>query len=387
MARPVVIDVFATSGLTAAEFLHDYWQRKPLLLRQAFPDFVPELDPDDIAGLACDELAEARLVSGRYPEGRWAVRYGPFDPAELTGLADHDWTLLVQDVEKHYPPLRNLLESFRFLPAWRIDDLMVSVAAPGGSVGPHVDQYDVFLLQAAGARRWQIAGRFDPQLLADCELKVLQRFEPEQEWILQPGDILYLPPDVAHHGVATADAPLCMTWSIGMRAPSAADLLQALGDWLAERNEEGPRYRDPGSDPAACVGEIDATAIHALRELLHGTIDDAGLPEFLGSFLSGYRIPRQPAAPDRRWTLSRLRQAWRNGARLHQHPWTRMAWLRDRDAALLCAGGTTWRCSVDTAVRLCDPMALGTATEQAWAGETELLIDLLDRGHLIFETV
>jgi len=380
-------DIFAGNGLSIAEFLRDYWQRKPLLLRQAFPGFVPELDPDDIAGLACDELAEARLVTGCYPENRWTVRHGPFERAELTGLPDSNWTLLVQDVEKHYPPLRGLLDSFRFLPSWRIDDVMASVAAPGGSVGPHVDQYDVFLLQAAGSRRWQITARFDEGLLPDCELKVLQRFVPEQEWILQPGDILYLPPGVAHHGVATSDSRLCMTWSVGMRAPSSADLLQALGDWLADRQNEGPRYRDPALAPATRPGEIDADAIQALRQLLHGIIDGSSWPEFLGSFLSSYRMAQEPAPPERKWTPARLRRALESGAALQQHPWTRLAWLRHGDGALLCAGGTTRPCSVAAAVRLCDPVVLARAPEQDWSSETGLLVELLNEGHLIFETV
>jgi 50S ribosomal protein L16 3-hydroxylase len=194
--------LFDNSELTPAGFLREYWQKEPLLLRTAFPDFEPQLDPDDIAGLACDEHAESRLIAGSFAEGSWTLRHGPFDEGDFAALPARDWTLLVQDVEKHYPPLRRLLARFDFLPDWRIDDLMVSVAGPGGSVGPHVDQYDVFLLQAAGRRRWQIARSFDPALLPGCELNVLRRFEPELEWDLQPGDVLYLPPGVAHHGIA-----------------------------------------------------------------------------------------------------------------------------------------------------------------------------------------
>jgi 50S ribosomal protein L16 3-hydroxylase len=161
---------FNQRGLTAEQFLRDYWQQQPLLLRQAFPDFEPELDADDIAGLACDELAEARLITGTFPQHDWSVRYGPFSEEDFATLPSHEWTLLVQDVEKHYPPLRSLIASFDFLPSWRIDDLMVSVAGPGGSVGPHVDQYDVFLLQAAGLRRWELSTSFEPGLLPECEL-------------------------------------------------------------------------------------------------------------------------------------------------------------------------------------------------------------------------
>ena len=150
---------FNQHSLTVEQFLRDYWQKQPLLLPRAFADFEPELDADDIAALACDELAESRLITGRYPDHDWTVRYGPFSEADFAALPERDWTLLVQDVEKHYPPLRHLLAKFAFLPRWRIDDLMVSVAGPGGSVGPHVDQYDVFLLQAAGSRRCRSGSR------------------------------------------------------------------------------------------------------------------------------------------------------------------------------------------------------------------------------------
>ena len=135
--------IFSGNGSpTPSEFLRDYWQRKPLLMRQAFPGFIPELDADDIAGLACDEQAESRLVTGSFPEHDWELRYGPFTETDFASLPEANWTLLVQDVEKHYPPVHSLLDEFSFLPSWRIDDLMVSVAGPGGSVGPHVDQYE-----------------------------------------------------------------------------------------------------------------------------------------------------------------------------------------------------------------------------------------------------
>ncbi len=143
--------------------------------------------PDDIAGLACDEMAESRLVTGSFPQHDWQLRYGPFTEEDFQSLPEKNWTLLVQDVEKHYPPLQSLMKEFDFLPRWRIDDLMVSVAGPGGSVGPHVDQYDVFLMQASGSRRWQISESFDAMLRADCELNVLQSFLPEQDWTLEPG--------------------------------------------------------------------------------------------------------------------------------------------------------------------------------------------------------
>ncbi len=218
------------------QFLQEFWQKKPCLIRQAIADFKPLLDGDDLAGLACEEMAESRLIKGSVEAADWTVAHGPFSDADFSALPDENWTLLVQDVEKHYAPLQALMQQFSFIPNWRLDDLMISYAATGGSVGPHIDQYDVFLLQAEGTRRWQIAQSFEPDLLEGCPLNVLQQFTSEQEWVLEPGDMLYLPPNVAHLGIALEPG---MTWSIGSRAPSGADLLQGLGEWLAFSADEG----------------------------------------------------------------------------------------------------------------------------------------------------
>ena len=212
--------------LTAEEFLRDYWQKRPCLIRKALPGFNVPLDADDIAGLACEEMAESRLVFGSFPEHDWQLRHGPFGEDDFAQLPPSHWTLLVQDVEKHYPPLSELMACFDFLPNWRLDDLMVSYSVPQGSVGPHVDQYDVFLFQVSGSKLWQIAATFESDLLDDCPLNVLQSFDSEKEWLLKAGDMLYLPPGIAHHGVAIDEG---MTWSIGLRAPSSADLLLSLG--------------------------------------------------------------------------------------------------------------------------------------------------------------
>jgi len=374
----------ALGNLSVEQFLDRYWQRRPLLIRQAFPDFVPELDEDDIAGLACDELAESRLVSGSYPEHDWALRYGPFREKDFAGMAEENWTLLVQDVEKHYPPLQTLFKSFPFLPAWRMDDLMISVAAPGGSVGPHVDQYDVFLLQASGLRKWQIADSFDPALLPDCELNVLQSFEPEQEWLLEPGDLLYLPPGVAHHGVAV---DLGMTWSIGMRAPSSADLLQGLGEWLATHQNEGQRYRDECLSSAPREGEINAEAIEGFRQLVgKAAADESGFRNFIGSFLSRYRLAHEPAPAEPELDSKALRQALSSGAQLRHNPWTRLLWLKTNGGARLFAAGDEHRCSEELAQAFCNNPVLVNTESEISGPAMELACALLNKGHLYLQS-
>jgi 50S ribosomal protein L16 3-hydroxylase len=366
-----------------SEFLQDYWQKKPLLIRQALPGFIPELDADDIAGLACDELAESRLVTGSFPEHDWALRYGPFSEQDFAGLPEANWTLLVQDVEKHYPPVHSLLDEFSFLPSWRVDDLMVSVAGPGGSVGPHTDQYDVFLLQVEGNRRWQIAESFNPALLPDCELNVLQSFTPEQEWVLEPGDMLYLPPGVAHHGVAMDQ---CMTWSVGMRAPSTADLLQALGDWLAQNREEGQRYGDSGMLPPDRTGEIDAKAIERFRRLLaKATSDGSDFRSFLGSFLSSYRLAHEPAPPDEQLDVQALSKALEQGASIQHHPWTRLAWLQSKPCAILFTAGEEYPCPADLAEKICTRPVEISSDPDMREQQLKLVCELVNRGHLYIQ--
>ncbi len=219
--------------ISIEEFLRDYWQKKPLLIRQAFPNFISPITQDELAGLAC-EIDTARIVlekGGKYP---WEVRHGAFEEEDFAHLPSTHWTLLVNDTDQYLPELKAILDPFRFIPDWRIDDLMISFAVEGGSVGPHVDEYDVFLLQAQGQRRWQINTQI-PQadnFLPDLELRIMRDFKAEQEWVVEPGDLLYLPPNVPHYGVALNE---CMTYSVGFRAPTQADMLERLlSDMLDE---------------------------------------------------------------------------------------------------------------------------------------------------------
>ena len=218
-----MIEVRATAkhflGMPAADFLRDFWQKKPLLIRQAFPGYQSPLQPEDLAGLACEDGVLARLIEHDAAGDGWRVRHGPFAEEDFPGLPDHDWTLLVQDMDKWDADLRALLDRFDFLPRWRIDDVMVSFAATGGSVGAHVDHYDVFLLQAQGQRHWMIDaseslhGKAPPMdFRDDVELKLLREFTPTHDWVLNPGDMLYLPPKVPHHGVAVNPCKALRCW-------------------------------------------------------------------------------------------------------------------------------------------------------------------------------
>ena len=276
------------------DFLANTWQRKPLLIRNAVTGWEPPIDANDLAGLSCEDGVTARLV--QQDRSNWTVRTGPFDESEFVQLGESDWTLLVQDVDKWSPECARLLDAFGFLPSWRIDDIMVSYAAPGGSVGPHVDHYDVFLLQAAGQRKWLIdqSGAPDLSFREDLELRILQSFTPTDEWILEPGDMLYLPPGVPHHGIGMDD---CMTWSIGLRAPGRGEFLRGLADRLALSLPESQRYTDPGRPQPGKRGELSPFDIERVRTLLTEVLlqaDDGVFTDALAGFLTEYQLPEDP---------------------------------------------------------------------------------------------
>ena len=323
-----------------AVFLRDYWQKRPLLVRNAFPGLHSPLQPEDLAGLACEEGTLSRLVQHDRASDGWSVRHGPFPEEAFPGLPDHDWTLLVQDVDKWDPDVAALLEHFRFLPRWRIDDIMVSFAATGGSVGAHVDQYDVFLLQTHGQRRWLIDARPDAPLgfRDGVELKLLRQFEPSHDWVLGPGDMLYLPPDVPHHGIAVDP---CLTVSVGMRAPSSAEL---IGDWLDDLlagADESIRYRDPDLALPADPNEIDAAAMERVVAALNAIRmnDPDRLGDWFGRFITTYRAAGEVVARGDERPRIELEWDLAQGASLHRHPASRLAWRRKRrGASLFCSG-------------------------------------------------
>lgn len=368
-------------ALSTEEFLETYWQKKPCLIRQAIPDFEPLLDGDDLAGLACEEMAESRLLRGTFEAADWRLEHGPFKESDFAALPDENWTLLVNDVEKHYAPLQALMQQFSFIPDWRLDDLMISFAASGGSVGPHVDQYDVFLLQAEGRRRWQIARSFETDLLEDCPLSILKRFSPEQEWVLEAGDMLYLPPNVAHHGIALEP---CMTWSIGCRAPSGADLLQAWGEWLALEADEGGRYTDPGLEPVTRAGEIDRKSLQSLRGLMLAGIDGhQNLNNFLAAFLSRFRLAQEPMPPPGTVKPGNLFKSLKRGDGLLRNPWTRLTWIASHNGARLYAAGQPYDCSIPLAEALCASRQPRIPAELLDSPALETLAELINNGHFI----
>jgi 50S ribosomal protein L16 3-hydroxylase len=269
-------------GISAETFLAEYWQKKPLLIRGAIPDFAGLLSPDELAGLAYEEDAQARLVS--QVKGQWRLRQGPFAEDVFAKLPQKNWTLLVQGVNHHLPSAMALLQQFSFIPHARLDDLMVSYAPSGGGVGPHFDSYDVFLLQGQGSRLWRISDQRDLAIVEGAPLRILQRFDTAQEWVLDAGDMLYLPPHLAHWGIAVGD---CMTYSIGFRAPSAQELGSEFLAYLQERCALDGMYADPELTVQAHPAEIGAGMLDRVANMLEPLRwQSEHIAHFLGCYLS-----------------------------------------------------------------------------------------------------
>jgi 50S ribosomal protein L16 3-hydroxylase len=272
-------------GLTPAQFMRRHWHKKPLLVRQAIPDFRAPVLRADLFALAGQDGVESRLI--QHHDTGWKLRHGPLPRRALPSLQTPRWSLLVQGVDLHNDAVHALMQQFRFVPEARLDDLMISYASDGGGVGPHFDSYDVFLLQAHGKRRWRIGRQKNLELQPDVPLKILSSFEPEEEFVLEPGDMLYLPPRYAHDGIAEGE---CMTYSIGFRSPARDEMARELLLRLSDEDDEGEApviYRDPQQAAVEQPGAIPA-AMHAFaRQALERALaEPLALERALGEYLT-----------------------------------------------------------------------------------------------------
>ncbi|MGM0544289.1 MAG: JmjC domain-containing protein [Pseudomonadota bacterium] len=370
--------------LTPAEFLASYWQQKPLLIRGAIPDYISPIEPDELAGLACEPGIEARLVEENGPEGAWQVSHGPFDEATFERLPERNWSLLVQAVDHYLPSVAALLDEFDFLPRWRLDDVMISYAPPGGSVGPHVDQYDVFLFQASGRRRWQLGGQpgDDAPIIQGIDLRILETFEVESDsdWVLEPGDMLYLPPGWAHHGVSQSED--CMTMSVGFRAPSADEAVTSYADYRGEQLPASLRYSDAGRVPAAHSGELDDVSVERMRQLILSTLDNPQqIAQWFGRAMTQPKYVDQVVPMDPPLSESSLVAQLQEGEPLYHMPGSRFAWRSEHDATTLFADGEAYACAEPLAKRLASTAPLHDDVLEL-PGAKQLLTQLVNAGSL-----
>ncbi|WP_287603349.1 cupin domain-containing protein [Thiothrix sp.] len=328
-------------------FLRDYWQKKPLLIRNAIPDFESPITPDELAGLAC-ETDTARIVIEKGGKHAWEVRHGAFDDADFTNLPETHWTLLVNDTDQHLAELKAVMEPFRFIPDWRIDDLMISFAVEGGSVGPHVDEYDVFLIQAQGQRRWQITTQpaKPDNFLAGLDLRIMRDFEAEQEWVVNPGDMLYLPPNVPHYGVALNE---CMTYSVGFRAPSQAEMLENLVENLLEDPRLKQRFNDSERECQAHPGELTAGDMERLIDFVVDALpqDTQALQLWLGKYLSQPKVDNNDTIEPSCLSKAELIKLINRRATFEKPPSIRFLYFINDDEICLFANGALHRAAAE----------------------------------------
>jgi len=369
------------------DFLKNVWQKKPLLIRNALPGFVSPLTQDEMAGLACEEDIESRIILGSGSE--FTAEIGPFEESRFQHLPETDWTLLIQAVDHYIPEIAQLLASFRFIPNWRLDDIMASYAVKGGSVGPHFDNYDVFLIQGAGRRNWSVGQLCDsksPRLNND-QVRLLAEYESQQDWTLEPGDILYLPPCYAHWGISQDDD--CITYSVGFRAPSHGDILSHFCDYLLPSLCDELRYSDPELLLQEDSGEISAQALAQVQQILATQVNNSDqIQEWFGRYMTEAKYENHAAEFDP-FTTQELREELKQTDTVYRDPASRFAFTNKAQAAILFVNGLSYSCGKSAAQLLSahsqysntDILDLMTLSENEAA-----IVELFNQGALYVES-
>ena len=367
--------------LSPDEFLDQYWQKKPLLVRQALAGFQCPLSAEELAGLSCEDEVNSRIVMEKDGDHPWQPIFGPMDEDTFARLPASHWTLVINDLEKIIPELAWLPDLFRFIPDWRFDDLMSSYAADQGSVGPHFDLYDVFIIQGMGRRRWQIstAEVSEDNQVRDTPLRIQHTFNAEQEWILEPGDMLYIPPNVSHHGVSLGES---ISFSVGFRAVSHADL---LNDFIAHISQQLPAaatYTDADLKTQTNPGEITEQAIQRVRRIFseYLTADHPEISRWFGRYMSDPKseYSQPPEQPIHDWP-ELLKQSQQQD--LRRHPASRFAYQQQAEQAMLFIDGHDYRVSLDFARSLCKSREISRQSiEGASPEEQRLLLELYNSG-------
>lgn len=376
------------AGLSVTEFLNEYWQKKPLLIKGGFKQFSDPLSADELAGLALEEEIESRIVSCKNQQ--WDMQTGPFE--DFSEFGDSGWTLLVQAVDHWHPQAASLLDPFRFIPNWRIDDLMVSFSTAGGGVGPHLDQYDVFIIQGEGKRHWRV-GMPDSSLQQLCPHPRLLQVSPFTaciDTITEPGDILYIPPGCPHEGISIENS---LNYSVGFRAPAQKDLLTGLADYLIDHDINGSRFTDAGRSAAQSVGKITDSDLTNAQQLLLALVNDKTmLPSWFGGLITRAKHELDLNEPDPHYAADEIDEYLTEGSVLNRTGGLRCCYFQadsSSDILLFINGDqiTLPASELNTARLLCDYTELNAAQNQHFNQSPHrlmLLTNLINQGYWYF---
>ncbi|MGE0488329.1 MAG: cupin domain-containing protein [Vulcanimicrobiota bacterium] len=367
-------------GLSPQQFLEQYWQKKPLLIRQAFAGFSSPVGADELAGLACEAEVRSRMIFERGGERPWELRHGPFDEDDFSDLGDQYWTLLVQEVDRHVPAVADLADAFACLPEWRKADVMISFASNHGGVGPHIDSYDVFLLQGSGRRRWEIAPAGSASQWVDgLDIQVLADFEATESWELEPGDMLYLPPGVPHNGVALEP---CLTYSFGFLAPTRGAMQADLSAFL-ESLGRVTRYSDPDLVVAEHPALLDRAALARLRNLVgQAEVSDREFVTWAGCFLT--RPGRPNLGEPEEFSGEDFDELFAGPGLMRRSEAVRWAFHPLGDTALLFVDGGCYEGPVESVRRLTGQRTFSLVDRQSLQTVAGLLAELYAREYLYF---
>lgn len=368
-------------------FMEEYWQKKPLLIRQAFPDFESPISADELAGIACEEEVNSRIVMEKHGEHPWFPIFGPMSEEIYSGMPETHWSLIVNDLEKYIPELSWITDRFRFIPEWRLDDLMISYAADQGSVGPHLDLYDVFILQGQGQRRWQINTQpvANDNQVTGTPLRIQKDFQAEEEWIVEPGDMLYMPPGVSHHGVSLGES---LSYSIGFRATSHADLVNEFIAHITQDLSQKLTYQDPDQSIQQHPNEIRHDALERVTEIFKKYLqpDHPELQRWFGCFVSDTKTSIDTDPDEEISSIDELIKLSSTGT-LSRHPASRFAFAQNPNNSLLFIDGEDYEVSSDFAKTLCKlrQIDLNELIAIASKNELSLITELYNQGKIYLE--
>ena len=372
-------------NISQKTFMEEYWQKKPLLVRQAFPDFKSPISADELAGIACEEEVNSRIVMEKDGEYPWFPIFGPMSEEIYSSMPETHWSLIVNDLEKYLPELSWIVDRFRFIPEWRLDDLMISYAADQGSVGPHIDLYDVFILQGQGQRRWQINTQpvTKGNQVKGTPLRIQNNFQAEEEWIVEPGDMLYIPPDVSHHGISLGES---LSYSIGFRATSHADLVNEFIGHITQNLSPKLTYQDPDQRVQQHPNEIQQEALERVTEIFKEYLqpDHPELQRWFGCFSSDTKTSIDTQPEDEINSIEELKELASTGI-LSRHPASRFAFAQNPENTLLFIDGGDYEVTPDFAKSLCKlrQIDLDELIEIANKNELSLITELYNEGKII----